>query len=132
MRLILSTLLFLALAVPAYAGGTIEGTVSLSPKLKSQVSENDTVFVFAQAQRGPKMPLAILQARVKDLPLKFKLTDEMAMMPRMKMSNFLSVNIVGRVSKTGQAMAQKGDLEGLVPGVQLNSSKVKIIIDKIL
>ena len=78
------------------------------------------------------MPLAILQARVKDLPLKFKLSDEMAMMPRMKMSNFPSVNVIGRVSKTGQAMAKKGDLEGIVPGIKLNSTKVNIVIDKIL
>ncbi|MBE9503775.1 MAG: hypothetical protein IME96_06330 [Proteobacteria bacterium] len=61
MRLILSTLLFLALTVPAYAGGTIEGTVNLSSKLKSKASPNDTVFVFAQAERGPKMPHAFFR-----------------------------------------------------------------------
>jgi cytochrome c-type biogenesis protein CcmH len=108
----------------------ISGTVVLSAALKGRADPNDTLFVLARAAQGPKMPLAILRKQVKDLPLSFDLNDSMAMSPEMKMSNFEQVVIVARISKSGNAMPQSGDMQGLSKPLALGSSGIKITIDQ--
>ena len=61
---------------------SVSGVVELDPKLASAVSSGDTVFVFARAVDGPKMPVAMLRKKVGDLPLKFSLDDSRSMTPR--------------------------------------------------
>jgi cytochrome c-type biogenesis protein CcmH len=108
----------------------ISGTVTLSDALKSKVDPNDTLFVLARAAQGPKMPLAILRKQVKDLPLSFNLDDSMAMSPQMKMSNFDKVIVVARISKSGNAMPQPGDLLGMSKPLALGTTGIKIDIDQ--
>lgn len=115
---------------PAAGAERITGTVSLSDAIKRNADPDDTVFVLARAAQGPKMPLAILRKQVRDLPVKFTLDDSMAMSPAMKMSNFDQVVVVARISKSGNAMPQPGDLMGMSKPLALGSSGVKISIDQ--
>lgn len=108
----------------------ITGTVRLSAEFKENADPGDTVFVLARAAQGPKMPLAILRKQVKDLPLSFVLDDSMAMAPQMKMSNFDQVVVVARISKSGNAMPQPGDMMGISKPLALGSKGVKIVIDQ--
>ena len=108
----------------------ITGVVNLSDALKSKADPNDTLFVLARAAQGPKMPLAILHKQVKDLPLRFTLDDSMAMAPEMKMSNFDQVVVVARISKSGNAMPQSGDLQGMSKPLALGTRDIKIDIDQ--
>jgi cytochrome c-type biogenesis protein CcmH len=119
-------------AGPAAANATVSGTVSLSKALAAQASPNDTVFIFARAAEGPRMPLAILRKQVKDLPLQFKLDDSLAMSPAMKISSFPKVIVGARVSKSGEAMPQKGDLTGISGPVSTGSTGLKIEIDQVI
>jgi cytochrome c-type biogenesis protein CcmH len=96
----------------ATAGATVKGTVRLDQALRAKVKDTDTVFVFAQATNGPRMPLAVLRAQVKDLPLQYTLDDSMAMNAAMNLSSAPEVVVVARVSKGGSAMPQSGDLQG--------------------
>lgn len=116
---------------PAASAGkeAISGTVTLSAALKAQASPTDTVFVLARAAQGPKMPLAILRKQVQDLPIEFMLDDNMAMAPQMKLSNFDEVVVVARVSKSGNAMPQAGDLQGMSATIKPGKSGLKINID---
>lgn len=88
----------------------IKVSVSLSEELKSKASPNDLVFIYAKAMSGPPMPLAAVRKQVQDLPIEVVLNDAMAMMPNLKMSSFDAVIVGARVSKTGQPIAQNGDL----------------------
>ena len=76
------------------------------------------------------MPLALLRVKVKDLPVDFKLDDSMAMSPQMKLSNFPEVVIVARVSKSGTAITQAGDLEGVSAPVKLGTRDVQVEISR--
>lgn len=108
----------------------IEVQVSLAPELQKSASANDTVFIYAQALSGPKMPLAIVKKQVSELPLTVSLTDAMAMMPNMKLSNFEQVKLLARISKSGDAMQQPGDLIGSIEQVALaDKAPHKIVIN---
>lgn len=114
----------------ADSAASISGLANLNAALKSQASPEDTVFVFARAVAGPKMPLALMRVQVKDLPVKFNLDDSMAMSPQMKLSSFAEVVIVARVSKSGTAITQPGDLEGVSAPVKLGARNVQVDISR--
>lgn len=99
-------------AQPEPAGAAIDVSVSLAPELAAAASPETTVFVYAKAASGPPMPLAVQRLSVGDLPATLRLDDGMAMMPAMRLSNFPQVIVGARVSASGQATAQPGDLEG--------------------
>ena len=111
--------------------GTVSGVVQLDGKLLGKVAPTDTVFVFARAAQGPRMPLAILKRKAADLPLTFTLDDSSAMSPELKLSEFPNVVIGARVSRSGNAMPQSGDLIGQVGPVATGTSKLTLVIDAI-
>ena len=118
---------------PAAAGnGRVSGTVSLSPALKAQAAPEDTVFVFARPAEGSRMPLALVSRKVKELPFEFTLDDGNALSPAMKLSSQSRVIVGARVSKSGQAMTQPGDLQGLSAAVPLGANGVKIEITEVI
>jgi cytochrome c-type biogenesis protein CcmH len=110
----------------------VSGTVTLSAALKAKADPSDTVFILARAAQGPKMPLAILRKQVKDLPIQFSLDDSMAMAPQMKLSSFDEVVVVARVSKSGNAMSEPGDLQGMSKVLKPGSGGLKITIDSVV
>jgi len=106
-------------------------SVSLSPELQVEVSDSDTVFIFAKAESGPPMPLAASRQSVTALPILVKLDDSMAMLPQMKLSNFEQVLVGARISKSGQAISQPGDLESeLVATPNTSPETIELVISK--
>lgn len=87
--------------------------VELGATLKAKVEPQHTVFIYAQAVNGPKMPLAIVRKQVADLPASVVLNDSVAMQPQTHLADFKQLRIVARISKTGNAMPQAGDLIGV-------------------
>jgi cytochrome c-type biogenesis protein CcmH len=113
----------------AAGNATLSGTVTLSAALAKQAQPEDTVFVFARAAEGSRMPLAILRKQVRDLPLTFSLNDSMAMSPANALSAASGRVIVGaRVSKSGNAMPQPGDLMGQSAAVNVGAAGLQIDI----
>ena len=118
---------------PALAGASsVSGSVSLAPALAAKAAPEDTVFIFARAAQGSRMPLAILRKQVKDLPLQFKLDYSMAMSPAARLSGAPQVIVGARVSKSGQAMPTPGDLAGQTAPVAPGAAGLKIEINEIV
>ena len=87
-------------------------SVSLDPALQSQLNPEHTLFIYARAAKGPRMPLAIVRLKAGELPLETQLDASMAMMPQMSLTKFDQVIFLARISASGDAMTQAGDLLG--------------------
>ncbi len=110
----------------------VRGVVTLADSLENKVSPNDTVFIFARAVDGPRMPVALLRRQVKDLPLQFTLDESTAMMPQLTLAQYPNVLVGARVSKTGDAAAKSGDLEGTAGPVKVGANDVRIEISRVV
>jgi len=128
----------LAATVPTYAEPVasagqslaISGKVTVAPSLAGKGSATDTLFVFAREVSGPPMPVAIVRATRKDLPFTFRLDDSTSMLPSRKLSDVGTVVIVARLSKSGKAMPESGDLEGISQPVKPGMDGITIVIDR--
>lgn len=118
--------------VAAAQGASLQVQVALAPELKNKVAAGDTLFVYARAEQGPPMPLAVARLDASQLPASVTLTDAMAMMPTIKLSSVARVFVGARISHSGQPIAQTGDLEGDA-GVVAADTRTPIIvrIDKV-
>ncbi len=116
----------------ASGSGGVRGKVVLSARLAAKASPGDTVFVFARAAQGPKVPLALLRRQVKDLPFEFSLDDSMAMMPDFTMSKYAPVIIGARISHSGDAIAAPGDMQGFSKPVGVGANGVDVTIDQVV
>jgi len=123
-----AALAFVSISVQA-APNAVSGKVSLSPAVKSKVSPTDTVYILARATQGPRMPIVVFRKQVKDLPMEFTLDDSMAMQPQRKLSNFDLVIVAARVSKSGGAISQPGDYEGVSSAIKPGTTGLNIVID---
>ena len=112
------------------AGRSVSGTVTLSPSLESKVRPDDSVFVFARPADGSRMPVAVVRARVSELPLQFTLDDSRAMAPTAKISALSEVMVNARISRSGNAIPASGDLEGATEKVKVGTQGMALVIDR--
>ncbi len=117
----------------AGGGASVSGTIGIDDALRAGVSPSDTVFIFARAAEGPRMPLAVLRAEVRDLPMEVTLDDSMAMDPSLSLSRFSEVVIVARVSRRGSAIAESGDLQGTSAVVRTGGGEpARVVINEVV
>ena len=115
----------------AGASARIEGVVSLALSLKHKVAPEDTVFIFARAAEGPRMPLAIVRRQASELPISFTLDDSTAMSNELKLSKFSRIVVAARVSRSGNATPQSGDLVGQTGPVTIGAGPLMITIENV-
>ena len=120
-------------AAPAASAATVTVNVTLAPELAGRVDGSETLFVFARAASGPRVPLAIVRRAARDLPLRITLDDSMAMAPQMTLSSVDQVVVSARVSRSGNATPASGDLLGSsAPLAPAAGSSVDVVIDTIV
>ena len=112
----------------ASTGLTVSGQVAIAEALKGKVKPSDVVFIYATPANGERMPLAIFKTTVAQLPMAFTLDDSTAMTPERKLSGAGEVLVKVRVSKSGNAMPQSGDLAGTLGPVKVGSKGLKLEI----
>jgi len=119
-------------AAAGAAGARISGRVALPDAVRKQVQATDVVFIYAQAEQGSPMPLAIQRTTVQALPFDFTLDDSMAMSPQARLSGQTHVTVKARISKSGQAMPQPGDWIGSLPHVAVGTHQLTVTISEMV
>jgi cytochrome c-type biogenesis protein CcmH len=116
----------------ATAQAAITGTVTLDPALRGKLSADDTLYIFARATNGPRMPLAVVRAKASELPRAFRLDDSMAMTKDARLSTTPAVTVEARVSRTGSATPSAGDLQGKSASLKPGAHDVLIVINDVV
>ena len=122
-------------AVPSQAdvaASAITGRVSLDPRLAGRVTPGDTLYIFARAATGPRMPLAVIKSSAGSLPRDFTLDESMAMAPSARLSTADRVIVEARISKSGSATPSVGDLRGVSDPVKPGTQGVNIVIGEVV
>jgi cytochrome c-type biogenesis protein CcmH len=124
------------IAKPAPAANAqLSGRVTLAPALAAQVKPTDTLFVFARAANGPRIPLAVLRTTAGKLPLDFTLDDSSAMNQQFKLSALppgAQVTVGAHISKSGEAFQKTGDYIGAAGPVSLGTKGIQIAIERVV
>jgi cytochrome c-type biogenesis protein CcmH len=110
----------------------LRGQVRVAPGLKGKFGAEDVVYIYARAVDGPAMPLAILRRKAGDLPLAYALDESMAMAPGMALPDFPRVVVTARISRSGGAKAQPGDLQGSSAPVANDAQGVDVLVDTVV
>jgi cytochrome c-type biogenesis protein CcmH len=119
-----------AASAPA-AAGTLTVAVSLDPDFAARVRlrGDASVFVIARVPGGPPMPVAVQKHALQSLPLRVTLSDSDSPMPTQKLSQLKQVQVLARLSTSGNAMRQEGDLESAPVTVTLPAAApVELVI----
>ncbi|MGE4241095.1 c-type cytochrome biogenesis protein CcmI [Ramlibacter sp.] len=116
---------------PAAAGATVSGTVDIDASVKSKMQPNDVLMVIARPV-GQRMPVAVLKVPADKLPMQFTLDDSLAMSPQARISGLTEVQVEARISKTGQARAEPGDLASPPQTVKVGARAVALKVDTVV
>jgi cytochrome c-type biogenesis protein CcmH len=128
-------------ASPAIAAGpgALSGRIELERGLTAKLRPDDTLFVVArtldEAGRPVGPPVAVMRARGGDLPLEFSLDDRMAMSPAASLSTVApgtQVVVIARLSRSGEAAARTGDLQGASAPVRPGANGLRVLIDTVI
>ena len=100
-------------ASPASGVNALTVKVALDPDFAARVRlrGDATVFVIARLTDGSPMPVAVEKHSLQDLPLTLTLDDSDNLMPTQKLSALKEVELVARLSASGDATRQEGDVE---------------------
>jgi cytochrome c-type biogenesis protein CcmH len=116
--------------IPLVNSKGISGKIELSADLKSKLKPGDVIMVIAR-KPGERMPVAVLKTAATDFPMNFSLTDALAMNPSAPLSQLSEASIEVRVSKTGMAKPEPGDLISSAQIVKLGVKNVILMIDQV-
>jgi len=110
----------------------IKVTVTLDPALKGKIQGDETLFIFARALNGPRVPLAVVRKTAKDLPVTLVMDDSMAMAPQFTLSKFPQIVVEARITKSGKPSASSGDFEGHISPIKPGQAEtIKVIINTV-
>jgi cytochrome c-type biogenesis protein CcmH len=112
---------------------SVDGEVILADTLRDKVPAGLTLFIVAKSVNSPGPPVAILRTTTDAWPVHFRLDDTQAMMPQHKLSTAGPVTIEARTSKSGQAMPERGDFQGVTTQLDPAAGKpIRIVIERVI
>lgn len=109
------------------AGDSMSIEVTIDPSLLELIGETDVLFIFARAVSGPPMPLAAIKRQARELPVSVVLDDSSLLRPGTSLSQFQQLKLGARVSRSGQPVAQSGDLQSTVEVVEVASKEAILL-----
>lgn len=118
-------------AAPATAQeGGLRVKVAVAPALAAKVPAGASLFVIARQAGGPPMPVAVEKLAANDFPHEVVLDDGDSPMPTMKLSQMDRVEVLARISASGDATPQAGDLEATARASGTTGA-VELVIDRV-
>ena len=117
-------------SAPVISDQGVSGQVEIAPELKSKIKAGDVLMVIAR-KPGERMPVAVLKTPVTAFPINFVLNDALAMSPNALISQMPEVSVEVRISKTGMAMPEAGDLISLSQTIKVGTTNARLIIEQI-
>jgi cytochrome c-type biogenesis protein CcmH len=108
----------------------ISGKIEISADLNSKVKSGDIVMVIAR-KPGERMPVAVLKTSASEFPMDFSLTDALAMNPSAPLSQLSEASVEVRISKTGMAKPEVGDLISAAQIVKVGANNIRLVIDQV-
>ncbi|CAM3638738.1 c-type cytochrome biogenesis protein CcmI [Polynucleobacter arcticus] len=115
---------------PAVSSPGVSGQINIAPDLKSQIKPGDVLMVIAR-KPGERMPVAVLKTAVTAFPINFVLNDALAMSPSALISQLTEVSVEVRISKTGMAMPESGDLISTPQTIKVGTTNTRLKIDQV-
>lgn len=115
---------------PSAVGKEISGLIELSPELKGKIKPGDVVMVIAR-KPGERMPVAVLKSPASSFPMKFALNDALAMNPSAPLSQLSEASVEVRISKTGMAKPEIGDLISSAQTIKVGANNVRLLVDQV-
>lgn len=115
---------------PTASNKGVSGKIEIASDLQARVKPGDVLLVIARPL-GERMPVAVLKVSATEFPMSFALTDALAMNPSAPISKLSEVSIEVRISKTGMARAEVGDLISAVQTVKVGSNQVRLLVDQV-
>lgn len=118
----------------AAAGAGLKIKVELAPALAARVPAGASLFVIARQADGRPMPVAVEKLAAGKFPVQVALDDGDSPMPTAKLSQLEQVQVLARISATGNAMPQAGDLASppVVVKVRGNAEEIVLRIDRVV
>lgn len=104
--------------------------ISLAPDLVARVQPEQVLFIMARPPEGG-MPIVALRRQAGDLPLNLVLDDSAALTAGRSLGDFERVEVVARISGSGNAAAASGDLEGSVVVDARRTEPVDVRIERV-
>jgi hypothetical protein len=118
---------------PSNKAVSVSGEVILADALRNKVPPGLTLFIVAKSVNSPGPPVAILRTTTDAWPVRFQLDDSQAMLPQRNLSTAGPVTIEARTSKSGQAMPERGDFQGVTTQLDPAAGKpVRIVIERVI
>ncbi len=115
---------------PSTNGTALSITIDVSDALREQVNPRDTLFVFARDKVGGP-PLAVQRVTAGQFPLTLTLDDSMRMNPNRGLADANELFVQARISRSGQALAQPGDLQSDPQSVP-DDRRISLSIDQVV
>jgi cytochrome c-type biogenesis protein CcmH len=117
-------------STPVISNQGVSGQVEIVPELKSKIKAGDVLMVIAR-KPGERMPVTVLKTAVTAFPMSFVLNDALAMSPNALISQMPEVSVEVRISKTGMAMPEPGDLISTPQTIKVGTTNARLVIEQI-
>ncbi|MBU3594031.1 c-type cytochrome biogenesis protein CcmI [Polynucleobacter sp. 71A-WALBACH] len=117
-------------SAPAISNQGVSGQVGIAAELSNKIKAGDVLMVIAR-KPGERMPVAVLKTAVTTFPMSFVLNDALAMSPNALISQLPEVLIEVRISKTGMAMPESGDLISTPQTIKVGTTNARLMINQV-
>jgi cytochrome c-type biogenesis protein CcmH len=111
-------------------GVVVVAEIEISAAALASLPAEASVFVIARDPAQPSPPIAVARRTLSEMPATVELSDSDSMIPGRTLSAFAEVEVIARISVSGQPIAQSGDWFGSAVVKPSEKHSVSLLIDQ--